>query len=189
LLTKLFSSETRVSILHHFFSRPDEQFYLREVARTLHRDVSGVKRELDNLEKAGLLVSERRGTMKYFSVNKASPLFGEIKNIVFKTTGIQGTIKSSLLKLKGIKIAFIYGSYAKGLERRLSDINLFIVGSIHVPELNAAILSLEERLKREINYLVFDEKELKRRKKTSDPFLQDILTGKKVMLVGREDEI
>ena len=61
MLIRLFSSETRVSLLTLFFTRLDKRFYVRELARQLGRDISGIKRELDNLERAGLLTSEKVG--------------------------------------------------------------------------------------------------------------------------------
>lgn len=189
MLINLFSSQTRVDLLNLFFNHPDERFYMREIARLIKYDISGVKRELDNLEKLGLLQSERAGNLRYFWVNKNSPLFAEFKNIIFKTTGIQGALKRALSKFRGIRVAFIYGSYAQGTERKLSDINLLIVGKVNLPHLNATILGLEEQLKREINYLVFDEAEFRRRKRQRDPFLKGLLRGRKVMLVGREDDL
>jgi hypothetical protein len=51
------------------------------------------------------------------------------------------------------------------------------------------VMSLEEKLKREIDYLVFDEQEYKKRKESRDPFIREILKGKKIFLVGREDEL
>ena len=88
MLIRLFSSETRVSLLTLFFSRLDKRFYVRELARQLGRDVSGVKRELDNLERAGLLTGEKVGNLRYYNVNKASPIYAEIKGMIAKTTGV-----------------------------------------------------------------------------------------------------
>ncbi len=55
--------------------------------------------------------------------------------------------------------------------------------------LNQVIVELEERLNREILYWVYDVEEFQKRKAEEDPFLAEIMKGKKVMLVGREDEL
>jgi predicted nucleotidyltransferase/predicted transcriptional regulator with HTH domain len=188
VLTKLFSS-TRAELLGLFFNNPDDRFYLREIARHIGKDAAGIKRELDNLVKMGLLAREKRGVQKYYFVNKNSPVFSEMKGLIFKTTGAQGAMKASLSRLKGVKTAFIYGSYAKGSEKEDSNINLMVIGQANITELNDMVMGLEEKLKRDIDYLVFDEQEYRKRKESKDPFIRELLKGKKIFLVGKEDEL
>lgn len=189
MLNKLFSSQTRVNLLGFLFEHLEEGYYIRELARIIRRDASGVKRELDNLEKMGLVVGEKRGNLRYFTVNKTSPLYPEIKSLVLKTLGFQSAIKDSLSKVAGISKAFLYGSIAKGTERRVGGIDLIITGRPDLTELNGIILNLEEGLKREINYTVYDDEDYKKKKEEGDPFLSEVLSGKKIMLIGREDEL
>ena len=53
----------------------------------------------------------------------------------FKSVGISEALKENLHD-KQIKIAFIYGSYARGEESLLSDIDLMIIGDISSKELS-----------------------------------------------------
>ncbi len=188
MLSKLFSS-TRAELLSLFFNNPDEKFYLREIARHIGKDAAGIKRELDALVKMGLLGVEKRGVQKYYSVDKSSPIFSEMKGLIFKTTGVQGSIKAVLSRLKGVQAAFIYGSYAKGSEQEDSNINLMVLGQVNITELNDVVMGLEEKLKREIDYLAFDEQEYRKRKEAKDPFIREIVKGKKIFLLGKEDDI
>ena len=50
-------------------------------------------------------------------------------------------------------------------------------------------MGLEEKLKRDIDYLVFDDQEYRKRKESKDPFIRELLRGKKIFLVGREDDL
>lgn len=188
MLNKLFSS-TRAELLSLFFNNPDEKFYLREIARHISKDAAGIKRELDTLVKIGLLGVEKRGVQKYYSADKSSPIFSEMKGLIFKTTGIQGSIKAVLSRLKGVQAAFIYGSYAKGAEKEDSNINLMVIGQVNITELNDVVMGLEEKMKREIDYLAFDEQEYRKRKDAKDPFIREIVKGKKIFLLGKEDDI
>ena len=188
MLTKLFSS-TRAELLGLFFNNPDDRFYQREIARHIGKDAAGIKRELDRLVKIGLLAIEKRGVQKYYFANKNSPIFSEMKGLIFKTTGVQGSMKASLSRLKGVKVAFIYGSYAKGAEKEDSNINLMVIGQANITELNDMVMGLEDKLKRDIDYLVFDEQEYRKRKDSKDPFIRELLKGKKIFLVGKEDEL
>jgi predicted nucleotidyltransferase len=88
-----------------------------------------------------------------------------------------------------VRTAFIYGSFAKGSEKEESDINLMVVGQVNITELNDVVMGLEEKLKRDIDYLVFDEQEYRKRKESRDAFIRDIVKGKKIFLVGKEDEL
>jgi predicted transcriptional regulator len=187
LLIRLFSSETRVSVLTLLFTRSDKRFYVRELARHLGRDISGVKRELDNLERAGLLASEKVGNLRYYRVNKASPLYTELKGIIAKTTGIHASLREGLRKIKGIKTAMIYGAEQEGAEEGLGPIRLMVIGQIDLNEFNDAVRALEGRLNREINYLVFDDAEFQRRKLEADIFLGEVLKGRKSIIIGTGD--
>jgi hypothetical protein len=57
MLGKLFGSKARVKILKLFLSHPREKFYIRQIARDLKLQLNSVRRELENLEAFGLLVS------------------------------------------------------------------------------------------------------------------------------------
>ena len=188
MLSKLFSS-TRAELLSLFFNNLDSKFYLREIARHINKDAAGIKRELVTLVKIGLLAQEKRGVQKYYFADKNSPIFSEMRGLIFKTTGVQGSVKAALSKLKGVQYAFIYGSYAKGAEKEDSNINLMVIGQVNITELNDLVMALEEKLKREIDYLVFDEQEYRKRKEMKDPFIRELVKGKKIFLAGKEDEL
>ena len=188
MLFKLFSS-TRAELLSLFFNNPDEKFYLREIARHIGKDAAGIKRELDTLMKIGLLTLEKRGVQKYYFVDKSSPIFSEMKGLIFKTTGVHGAVKAALSRIKGVQAAFIYGSYAKGSEKEDSNINLMVIGQVNITELNDVVVGLEEKLKREIDYQAFDEQEYRKRKEAKDPFIREIVKGKKIILIGKEDDV
>lgn len=57
MLGKLFGSNARVKILKLFILHPRERFYIRQVARDLKLQLNSVRRELENLEQFGLLIS------------------------------------------------------------------------------------------------------------------------------------
>jgi len=61
MLAKLFGSNTRVKILKLFLLHPEEKYYIRQLARDLKSQVNSIRRELDNLENFGLLVSNLSG--------------------------------------------------------------------------------------------------------------------------------
>lgn len=188
-LLKLFSSKVRVKLLDAFLSSPDTRFYVREIQRKTGEDIKNIHQELQNLEGIGLLRSEVQGNQKYYSVDKNFFLYAELKAIIFKTTGVLGLLKEALNKLKGVDVAFIYGSYAQGTESKNSDVDIFIIGDPDLTVLNETVVGLEEQLDREINYMVFDRDEFEMRIKDKESFMLEVMEGRKIILKGTLDVV
>ena len=184
---KIFGSRIRAKILGWLFTHPDESFFVRQIALILKEDPTNVSREMAKLEELGILRSKRNGNLKHFQANQECPFFQELKGLILKTTGVAGRIRASLDKLAGIEYAFIYGSYAKGEEKADSDVDLLIIGNVDMDRLDSHLGKLEKTLGREINYVLYSMEEFKSKKKAKDGFLMDVLSGKKIMLVGAEN--
>lgn len=185
-------SRLRNKILLHFFTNPDNEMYLREIASVLGEDPGNLSKELSKLEKEGVFSSTTRGRQKYFLINKSYPLFNELKSIIFKTIGIQGSLYNIVNEVDGIIFAFIYGSFAKSEESILSDIDLCLI--VNIGNFNESIFiektsDLERKVTREINYIHYSEEEFYKREREKDSFILSILDDQKIMLKGEESEL
>jgi predicted nucleotidyltransferase len=189
MLQAFFSSKVRVKLLTHFFSHPQERFYARRLARQVEAHYNAVWQELNNLERAGLLASERDANVKYYQLNPDFPIYEELKRIILKTSGLGQSLREALDDLGTVEWAFIYGSVAAGEEDSLSDVDLMLVGEVELLALSAVIAQLEDQLGREINYLVLTRAELAQRLADGDPFTVNVLDGPKMMLIGDEDAL
>ena len=94
MLAKLFGSNSRVKILKLFLMRTNDKFYIRQIARDLGLQLNSVRRELENLEKFGLLISGQEAVDK----NESS-----IKTKEEKITKIDKDFKESLKVKKKLK--------------------------------------------------------------------------------------
>ncbi|HKZ57878.1 MAG TPA: winged helix-turn-helix domain-containing protein [Thermodesulfovibrionales bacterium] len=180
MLKNLFSSSIRADVLSLLLNSPDEQFYIREIAELLRKNPSGVKRELDNLEKMGIVISEKVANLKYFRANTESPLFSELKNLITKSLGLPGALKA-VLRASGAKVAFLYGPYAEGLD--VNTVNLFVIGA--QSSLTKELKDIERRFDRKINCTIIDEDEYKMKRKKGDSYLKKLLSDKRIILIGR----
>lgn len=180
MLKNLFSSSIRADVLSLLLNSPDEQFYIREIAKLLRKNPSGVKRELDNLEKMGIVTSEKIVNLKYFQANKDSPLFSELKNLITKSLGLPGALKA-VLRASGAKVAFLYGPYAEGDE--VDTVDLFVIGASS--SLTKELKDIERRFDRKINCAMIEEEEYRLKRKKRDTNLKRILSGKRITLIGR----
>jgi len=188
-IAKLFRSKARKALFQLYFTNPEDSYYLRELERIFDIPVSILRKELMRLEEEGVFISEKKGNLLYYRLNQVYPLFEELKNIVRKTIGIEGLLKDAIYDIEGIAAAFIYGSFAKGKEKAKSDVDLCIIGSIDEDRLISKINAIERSIKREINYTLFTMGEFKKKKKSKDGFILDLIDSKKIMLKGKEDDL
>ena len=189
MLSTLITSKTRVKILTTFLTHPDERFYYKNLIDRLGVPPSVLQSELKRFEKVGLLNSKREANIKFYSINKDFLLYPELKSIIFKTVGLADFLRDSLSKIGEIKVAFIYGSVAKNLEDAMSDIDLMVIGNVDMDSLNDAVAKAEDTLGREINFTTFDAKEWRDKLKAKKAFVTDVYKGKKIFLIGNDDEL
>ena len=158
MLSYLITSRVRRDLLSVLFLNSQQSFYLRELSRRIGTQVNAVSRELVALEEGGLVLSECRGNSKFYSVISSNPVFTELKGLVMKTQGLIGEL-SRVLKDEEILFAFVYGSFAQGTEQANSDVDLMVVGEPNMAALAGKMRVLEKKLGREINYVVYPQKE------------------------------
>lgn len=185
----LSKSKARRALIALFFTNPDQEYFSRQLERLSGIFVGNLQKELVKMETANLLESRRLGKLKLYKLNTRHPLYPELKSVVAKTVGIEEMIRAELLKLKGIKTAGIYGSFAGGKEQAVSDIDLLILGDVDEKLLIRAIKSLEDRLQREINYTLYSPVKWRQRKMAGDSFVLEILKRPVIMLLGEPDAI
>ncbi len=176
-------------LLRLFYTNPDREYYMHEIGRVLDRKPGVFQRALYDLETEGVLRSEYKANARYFRANKDYPLYKEYRSIIFKTVGIIGSIREILDKAGPIDFSFLYGSFSKGKDNSLSDIDLVIIGSPNEDKIICDFDKLERELGRDINYRLFTFNELFESVRHKDPFLLEILRDRKTMLIGGESDL
>jgi predicted nucleotidyltransferase len=190
ILEALFTSQARISVLELFLLNASNRYYLREVASLTQQPVQAIQRELARLEAGGLLSMTPEGNRRYYRANRESPIFPELKALIVKTAGLGDLLRRHLRKSKGsIRVAFLFGSYARGLESAKSDIDLMVIGQVTARALSNLLAPARETLGREINAVILPTSELRRRFADDNTFLKDVLGQPKIFLIGDEDEL
>jgi len=126
------------------FLQSDERYYVRQIARELARDISGIKRELDNLDKGRSSDQREIGNLRYYTVNKSSAIYAEIKSIIAKTVGVQGAIAGSLTALSGLRQAWLYSMNSHPPGEGSGPVPVLIVGRVDLTDLNEAVTQLSQ---------------------------------------------
>lgn len=181
---------TRNAVLGLLFTHPDETFYVREIVRAADSGLGSVQRELRHLERAGILKRTAKDRRVFYQANPQCPIFEEIKGLVAKTVGGVDILARALSSLGArIKVAFIYGSMARGEQRRGSDVDVFIIGDASFGEAVEALTPAQEKLAREINPVVYPLSEFREKVLQKHYFITSVLRDPKLFLVGDEREL
>ncbi|MFH1830706.1 MAG: nucleotidyltransferase domain-containing protein [Pseudomonadota bacterium] len=175
-----------MSILAVLIHAPEGELHLRELARRIGKEVGVLQKAINSLESDGLIISRKCGNQRLVHFNSDHSIALEVKSLVEKCAGVISGLKQIVEVLPEVRIAFIFGSYAKGAYRGHSDIDVVIVGNAKGENsFLESIKDFEEKYGRELNYKWYSMQEYKRRCTGGDPFLQEILSNKYIVLKGQ----
>lgn len=186
----LFSSAQQ-PILACLFGRPEQWFHIKELIRLTNLGSATVQRELNRLEKGGLIETRRIANLKQVRAYVGSPIFEELRLIVVKTFGVLEVLREALSPLASeIKLAFVYGSVAQGSDRASSDVDVMVISeTLSYGQIMAALESAEKQLGRAVQITQYTPEEFVERKRKKHPFLAEVLRQPKLMVIGTEDGI
>jgi predicted nucleotidyltransferase len=189
LATLLFGAYRRV-VLSRLLLRPEESVYVRALAREIGKPAGTLVRELNALAEAGILQRQRVGNQVRFQADPSCPIYEELRSIMKKTVGLADVLRDALAPLAGrITAAFVYGSIASGEERRGSDIDLMVVGEVSFADVVAALQPAQDALRREVNPAVFRALEFRKKAARADGYLNHVLAGRKLFILGSDDDL
>ncbi|MDQ5901110.1 MAG: hypothetical protein QG600_842 [Patescibacteria group bacterium] len=189
MLADLITSKSRTTLLKVFLANPYEMYHVRECVRRTGDEINAVRRELQFLEKNGILQKEQRANRVYYSLDKEYPFYFDLLGIGAKTIGLGDEVIKNRPKLGKIKYALFSSRFVRRIKKNPDDVDFVVIGTIVLPELAALVRTEEGRLGTEINYTAMTEEEFKFRKKRNDPFIAGILAQGRVMLLGDEESM
>lgn len=167
---------------------PEKPYHVRALVRAVDTEINAVRRELDRLNKIGLLRKRPSGNRLYYSVDTASPLYPELLSMIAKEEGIGVDIIKSVKKLGDVHFAILSRSYSRGIKRSVLDVDLFMVGNVNLEVLGEIVEKHQRKLGHEINYSVISPEDFEFRKRKNDQFIMKMMAQSRTMLVGDEEE-
>ena len=185
MLEKLLRSKAEVAVLGIVLF--NDGLHLREIARRAGVSPPEAKRELDSLVGLGALAKAKKGNMSVYTLNSSCPFINELKGLYLKTEGPIPLLRKELGRLGGLRHAFVYGSFASGNFTERSDIDLLVIGNIESGGLDKACFDVQKETAREINYILWNEKDWCKKLKEGGAFVSSIIKNGKIWLAGDED--
>jgi predicted nucleotidyltransferase len=184
-------SNVQQRVLGLIFGNPERSFYASEIVRNLHSGTGAVERELSRLQESGLISVERIGNQKHYRANRQSPIFSELRSIVLKTSGLGEPLRQSLARYADkIRVAFIYGSVAKGTDNARSDVDLMVIGDdLTYSDLYEGLQKAETLLQRQVNPTFLSSDDWKRRSGEANSVIAKISARPKLFVFGSEADL
>ena len=184
-------TKTQQRVFGILYGKPQQRFYTNEIVRLAGMGRGTVRRELDKLVSAGLLLMKREGNQHYYQANADNPVYNELVDIVRKTFGIADVIREALMPAsEQINLAFIYGSIAKKEDVAISDIDLLVVTeSLAYADLMALLTEAEQLLGRPVNPSIYTMEQIKDKLEQKNAFLTRLMEQPKIWVKGSDDVI
>lgn len=159
-----------------------------DLARRLGADVATVQREVERLERAGILTSTRQGRSRLIAPNTDSPLHTPLVELLLVSFGPPYVLADEFAGIEGVDEIYLFGSWVArfqgGEGPAPEDIDVLIVGDADRDELYDAARRAEHRLQREVSVTL--------RKKdawlgSNDPFLRQVRSSPLVPVLPTKD--
>lgn len=199
MLEHLFGSKTRLKLLKLFFREPHRAFFVRELTRVLDVQINAVRRELQLLVKAGLLIEsdppgnvskEKAGAAlrKYYLLNAESILYPEIQALLRKgqILGEQKFMEELGKKIGNVALLLLTGKFT---DAHNVQTDILIVGAIKESALEKLIGVYEKELGFSIRYTILTTKEFEDRRHVMDKFLYSLFEAEHIVVVNNLKEI
>lgn len=188
-LSDFIVSKVRVKLLKSLLENPKEMYHVRELVRRTGEEINAVRRELARMEEAGMVKKETRGNRLYYWFREEYSYYQELLYLVSKATGLGFAIRKNRGKLGKINYVIFSGEFVRHLPKKNNDrVDVLVIGDVVLPELANLVKQEETKRKQEINYSPMTKEEFQYRKSRRDPFILEILTSSRVMIIGDECE-
>ena len=138
---KIKITENTLHVLSLFTNGFNREYYIREVEKLLKISPRTAQLILEDLENKGVIESKTKGKIKTYKIKlseftkKYLVFVEQYKAIAFLENNlmVKEIVEKITPNIKGIGI--IFGSYAKGIEKKGSDLDIFVAGNYNKEEI------------------------------------------------------
>jgi predicted nucleotidyltransferase len=146
-------------LLAELFVFAQQPLSLSQLAQRTGTSMGGVHKEVERLERSGLVTSKTSGRSRLVEPNRSSPVYTELRGLLTKSMGPEPLLREALAAIDGINEAFIFGSWADPDQMAPHDIDLMVIGAPDPAQVYDAVSSVESEVGRPINVVLRSEDE------------------------------
>ncbi len=155
ILLPILRSQTQGDLLALLFLNPKQEFTLTQAAQRIGVSLPGLHHEAVRLLEARIIKERRIGRNRMISAEIENRIATPLTDLLALTFGPLPVLERELAGIAGISSAYIFGSWAaryQGISGELpEDIDLLIIGTASLDELEAATQRGEKILLRDVN--------------------------------------
>lgn len=160
----VFRSDGQARLLAEIFLHaPPMGLRLTDLAERVALSAGTAHREVNRLERAGIVRSERVGRERRVFADETSPYHTELRSLLLKAFGPVMVLAEQLAAIDGAAEAFVFGSWARRYDGEPGDppgdIDLLVIGTAAPDDVYAACRRAERRLGLAVNPTILSEAE------------------------------
>ncbi|TFV97190.1 ArsR family transcriptional regulator [Algoriphagus kandeliae] len=126
MLDSLITSKTRLRLLVKFFVNHHTQSHLRGLAEEFGESTNAIRKELNNLTQAGVLVKESDKNKISYKANTSHPFYTNIRDIIRKYLGLDKLLEQILERMGEVEQVLLVGDLSRGVDS--GKIDVVVVG-------------------------------------------------------------
>jgi predicted nucleotidyltransferase len=185
-LVEVFGSLGRLRALRALFAEPGRGFGQRELAAEAGLDPGGVARMLKRWTAVGLVTRRQQdGLPRYYA--STDPALAPLVTLMQQDSALVRTLREALAGVKGVEVALIFGSVARGAAGAASDVDLLALGSASELKLNAALKPAGRALGRAVHATACTIDSFNNQLRGGESFALGIVQGPRIALIGELD--
>jgi len=185
-LVEVFGSLGRMRALRALFAEPGRGFGPRELAAEAGLDPGGVARLLKRWTAAGLVTRRQQdGLPRYYA--STDPMLAPLVTLMQQDSQLVHTLREALSGVKGVEVALVFGSLARGEGGAESDVDVLVLGTASELKLNAALKPAGRSLGRAVRATAMTVASFRNQLRAGEGFALGILQGPRIALIGELD--
>lgn len=202
ILEKLFASPIMIRMVRFFYLNPNVIFLREEIKERIGGDTIELRKTIAILEHIEFLKQRfistvspkkiKRGAKRKkkgfkkegFLLNRAFPLFQELKDLVLSPSPIsKPELVRALKRLGRVKLLLLSGVFIRKEDQR---VDLFVVADGVRPYLFERLMrSIEAEIGKELNYALMTSQDFTYRFNLSDRFIREIFDAPREILINK----
>jgi predicted transcriptional regulator len=122
MLESLITSKTRLRLLIKFFVNSQNHSHLRGLSEEFGESTNAIRKELNNLTNAGILVRHSDKNKIEYQANVRHPFYTNIRDIIRKYLGLDMLLEQILGRMGEVEQVILTGDLARGSDTGTIDV-------------------------------------------------------------------
>jgi predicted transcriptional regulator len=153
MLNSLITSKTRLRMLIKFFVNAANNGYLNGLAHEFNESTNSIRKELNNLSRAGYLQKSKNNNKVIYNANTSHPMFGVLQKIVRQHLGLEEIVETVIDRIGDVDQIALTGEYAKGIDS--GNIEIIINGKdVNKDYLDSIKPKIKKKIGRAVSFLL-----------------------------------